>query len=493
MDILMASSEIVPFAKTGGLADVVGALPFAFKKLKCKVKAFMPYYLTVEKSNLSVEPVFEGIPIKLGNEKYVGDILRHEAAPGVEFYFIRQQQFFSREQLYGTPAGDYPDNDKRFIFFCKIILRFCELAGYEPDIVHCHDWQTGLVPVYFKYFQALEGKFKKTATIFTIHNIAYQGLFEYPGFQLTGLPETVYSVAGLEYWGKMNMLKAGINFSDFVTTVSPKYSQEIQTEEYGCGMHGILRDRAEHIVGILNGVDYSVWNPKTDLLIKTNYSLKTIAQKNECKIDLLKEYQLSLKLKDKPLIGLIGRLTDQKGYDLIAEVIDQILERDLTMVILGSGEQKYHDLFNELAQKYPKQFGVRIAYDNKLAHKIEAGSDIFLMPSKFEPCGLTQIYSLKYGTIPIVRATGGLDDTIINYQPAQPDSNGFKFIEYSSQELLTTIDTALENFNNPKVWKQLVRNAMKADFSWDQSAKAYLDLFNRAQNDKAMNLFARFL
>lgn len=480
MNILMASSEMVPFAKTGGLADVVGTLPYALQKLDCKVSVIIPYYLMVEKSSIPVKMQFEGIPVELGNEKFVGNILKATDIPDIEVYFVQQQQFFGREDLYGTEHGDFEDNAKRFIFFNKMALTFCELMKYEPDIFHCHDWQTGLIPAYVKEFQQAQKRFQKTASIYTIHNIAYQGLFDTYFFYLTGLPPSVYSVNGLEYWGKINLMKAGINFSDFITTVSKKYSDEIKTEEYGYGIDGILRNRADRLTGILNGVDYSVWNPDTDPLIAANYNSRSLAGKKQCKADLLAEFKLPKARKNKPLLGIISRLADQKGFDLLAEIIDTLMQRDLSLVLLGTGEKKYHDLFREIARCYPEKAGIRIAYDNTLAHKIEAGSDMFLMPSRYEPCGLNQIYSLKYGTVPVVRATGGLDDTVQAFQPGTGQGNGFKFYDYSASAFLECIDAALSLYSDKKSWRKIVRNAMKADFSWERSAKEFMQLYQRA-------------
>lgn len=484
MKILMASSEMVPFAKTGGLADVVGALPYALEKLDCQIKVILPYYLMVEQAKPNVACHFEAIPIDIGNEKFTGNILSLKLTDKVEVCFVQQHQFYYREGLYGTSEGDFPDNLKRFVFFSKMALKFCELAGFQPDIIHCHDWQTGLIPVYMRTFPQEKLFFEKAASIFTIHNVAYQGLFEARDLGLTGLPDSVFTVAGIEYWGKMNLLKAGINFSDYVSTVSPKYSQEIQTPAFGYGMEGILQDRAARLRGILNGVDYSVWDPATDPLIKANYSSKKMTGKQACKRDLLNEYNLPKTLAQKPLIGIISRLVTQKGFDLLAQIIDPLMERDLGMVLLGTGEKKYEELFRDIAQRYPGKIGVCLKYDNTLAHKIEAGSDIFLMPSKYEPCGLNQIYSLKYGTIPVVHATGGLADTILLFNQDTGTGNGYKFYHYSSWACLEAIDAALRLFQNKKNWKKIVQNAMQADFSWDRSAVAYKQLFEQALDEK---------
>jgi len=314
--------------------------------------------------------------------------------------------------------------------------------------------------------------------VFTIHNIAYQGLFPASHFPLTGLPQKVFTPDGIEFWGSMNLLKAGIVFSDIVTTVSEKYSKEIRTAEFGYGLEGVLDSRKEKLFGVLNGVDYDDWSPEKDKFIIAKYDYKDLNGKAECRKDLLKEYNLNLS-DDAPVIGIISRLADQKGFDILSQAMEELMSMNIGIVVLGTGEKKYHDLFAELAKKYPKKLGVKITFDNKIAHKIEAGSDMFLMPSKYEPCGLNQIYSLKYGTIPIVRATGGLDDTIQDYDPKTGDGNGFKFKEYSSQVLLAKIKESAKIFSNKKEWKKLVQKAMQQDFSWERSAKRYVELYEK--------------
>jgi starch synthase len=480
MKVLMVASEMVPYAKTGGLADVVGSLPLALQKADMEIKSILPYYSMVEQAGVDVTAELIGIPVEIGNEKFTGNILRKKGADGGEVYFVQQHQFFAREGLYGTPQGDYPDNLKRFIFFSKIVLRFCELMDFAPDIVHCHDWQAGLIPVYIKTLAKNIPVFQKTAIIFTIHNIAYQGLFEANQFALTELPNSVFSVDGLEYWGKMNWLKAGINFSDYINTVSLKYSQEIQTPEFGYGMDGILRNRRHRLTGIINGVDYAVWNPETDKLIAANYSIQDLKGKKKCKADLLASFNLPQTAVDHPVLGIISRLAAQKGFDLLAEIIEHLMERNLTLILLGTGEQKYHDLFLALARRFPEKIGVKVAFDNHLAHKIEAGSDIFLMPSRYEPCGLNQIYSLKYGTIPVVHATGGLDDTVQAYDLINGKGNGFKFYNYTAGAFLSAIDQALEIYNRPEEWRKIMINSMQADFSWEKSALSYKALYELA-------------
>ncbi len=482
--VLFATSEAVPFAKTGGLADVAGALPKFLKPLGCDITVVMPYYRMVKKAGFSIEPLGEELQVPMGNEIFTADIYRGRMDQGVPVYFIGRDEFFDREYLYSTPKGDYFDNAERFIFFSRSALALCQNIGFSPQIIHHHEWQTGLIPAYLKSVYRDDPFFSRSADVFTIHNIAYQGLFKKEKFSLTGLPPEMYNPEGIEFWERINFMKAGIVYADAINTVSHKYSEEIQTSEYGYGLEGILRKRGQDVFGILNGVDYQDWDPSRDPHLAARYDLSDISGKRECKRDLLKEFNLPAFLENSPLLGIISRLADQKGFDLLAEIIDELFTLDVGFILLGTGEQKYHDLFNQIAGKYPGKAGIRIAYDDRLAHKIEAGADIFLMPSKYEPCGLNQIYSLKYGTIPVVRATGGLDDTIVDYDPATGKGNGFKFFRYDAEECLGKIKTAISFYHRPEHWRQLLRNAMTADFSWQRSAEAYLQLYQRALEKK---------
>jgi starch synthase len=482
--ILLATPEAVPFAKTGGLADVAGALPKFLRPLGCEVKLVMPYYRMVKNSGLPIQSLGEEIEIPIGNEIIKADLYQGQLDQDIPVYFIGREEFFDREYLYSTPKGDYFDNAERFIFFSKAALLFCQHANFPPDIIHHHEWQTGLIPAYLKSIYRNDPLFSRTGVVFTIHNIAYQGLFKKEKFRLTGLPEEMYSPEGIEFWERINLMKAGIVYADVINTVSQKYSEEIQTPEYGYGLEGILRKRKENLHGILNGVDYKDWDPSLDPHLVARYHLNDLTGKKACKKDLLKEFRLPATLENAPLLGMISRLADQKGFDLLAEIIDELFALDIGFVLLGTGEQKYHDLFNQVARKYPKRAGIRIAYDERLAHKIEAGADLFLMPSKYEPCGLNQIYSLKYGTIPVVRATGGLEDTIVSYDPTTGKGNGFKFSRYDAKELLNQIKAAIGFFYQPDHWRQIIHNAMTADFSWQKSARAYLQLYHRAMEKK---------
>jgi starch synthase len=478
--VLFATPEAVPFAKTGGLADVAGALPKFLQPLGCEVKLVMPYYRMVRTSGFPLQYLREEIEVPLGGEVLRGDLYQGQLTPEIPVYFIGREEYFDREFLYGTPKGDYFDNAERFIFFSRAVLVLAQHLGFSPDIIHHHEWQTGLISAYLQSVYRENPFFSQTAVVFTIHNLAYQGLFIKEKLSLTGLPPEMYNPEGIEFWERINLMKAGIVYGDVINTVSKKYSEEIQTPEFGYGLDGILRKRRQDLYGILNGVDYQDWDPAHDPHLAAPYSVHNMAGKKKCKKDLLKEFGLPASLEKAPLLGVISRLADQKGFDLLAQILEELFQLDLGFVLLGTGEKKYHDLFTEVAQKYPKKAGIRIAYDDRLAHKIEAGADLFLMPSKYEPCGLNQIYSLRYGTIPVVRATGGLDDTITHYDPSTGKGNGFKFKGYDAKELLEQIKRAIALYHQPEHWNQVQQNAMTADFSWQRSAEAYLDLYHQA-------------
>ncbi|MCB1196115.1 glycogen synthase GlgA [bacterium] len=488
LNILFAASEVVPFAKTGGLADVAGALPVALEELGHKVKVVMPYYQMVKKSRKSIKDTEKSVLIEINDRIVEGKIYQSKIGKNVTVYLIENEAYYNRQELYRTTEGDYPDNAERYIFFSKAVLEVAKIFKFQPDIVHCNDWQTGLVPVLLKVKEQKNPFFENTASVFTIHNLAYQGLFWHLDMPLTNLPWSIFNQEGIEYYGNINLMKAGIVFSDVVNTVSKKYSKEIQTEEFGCGLEGVLQNRQNDLYGIVNGVDYSQWNPESDKLIKSNFSSSDLNGKKVCREDLLQEFGLKNK-PSAPIIGIISRLADQKGFDLLAEQINAILQFDLFLVLLGTGEEKYHVLFKEIAKKYSKKVGIKLTFDNTVAHKIEAGSDIFLMPSQYEPCGLNQMYSLKYGTIPVVRATGGLDDTITNYNPKNGKGNGFKFKPYTGKALLSKIEEAVTVYKSKKDWKKLLVNAFECDFSWNASAREYSKLYLKALEKKVINRY----
>jgi starch synthase len=478
--VVLATPEAVPFAKTGGLADVAGALPKFLQPLGCDVRLIMPYHRMVRESGLPLQYLGDEIDVPMGNEIIKADLYQAQLTQEIPVYLIGREEYFDRAYLYGTSKGDYFDNAERFVFFSRAVLILCRHLKFSPEVIHLHEWQTGLLPAYLASLYRDDPFFSPTATVFTIHNIAYQGLFPKEKFRLTGLPPEMYNPEGIEFWERINLMKAGIVYADVINTVSQKYSEEIQTPEFGYGLEGILRKRKDDLFGILNGVDYQDWDPAHDRHLAAPYDSRDLSGKKKCKSDLLKEFKLPASLENVPLLAVISRLADQKGFDLLADIVDDLLALDVGFVLLGTGEKKYHDLFTEIARKYPQKAGIRIAYDDRLAHKIEAGADLFLMPSKYEPCGLNQIYSLKYGTIPVVRATGGLDDTIVSYDPKTGRGNGFKFKDYAAKEFLAQIKLALRFYSQPKDWKQILQNAMTADFSWQRSAQAYLQLYRRA-------------
>jgi len=465
--VLMVASEAAPFAKTGGLADVVGSLPAALRSLGDEVAVLIPRYRAVKLEG--ARRVYDVLPIWLGSRSFDAQLLLMEGE--VPFYFLECPELFDRDGFYGTPDGDFPDNAVRFAAFSRAALSVMRFV-FRPQVVHCHDWETALVPVYMRTFLRRDPTFTGIRCLFTIHNLGYQGLFPKEAMTEIGLGPDLFRPDGLEFFGRVNFLKGGLLYSDFLTTVSKGYAREIQTPEYGFGLEGVLRDRSHVLCGILNGVDYSQWSPENDPFIAAPYSAADLTGKRVCKQDLLREFGLPVEHVDRPLIGIVSRFTEQKGFDLIAEVSERIAAEDLYLVALGSGDAEYEDLFARLAAAHPETIAVRFGYDDALAHKIEAGSDMFLMPSKYEPCGLNQIYSLRYGTVPIVRATGGLDDTI-------DESTGFKFSDYTGLALLRALQDALEAYRQADEWTALMLRGMARDYSWKTSAADYSALYQR--------------
>ena len=476
MNIIFAASECVPFSKTGGLADVVGALPKALAELGHNVSVYLPKYRQTKLTDPKV--LLRSVTIPFDDQYRFCSVLDGGKQSGVQFYFIDYPPFFDSDALYGTSAGDYPDNAERFALYSRAVLEASKILG-PPDIFHCHDWQSALVPVLLRTCYVDDPIFRNTATVFTIHNIGYQGLFPPDTLPLLMLPWDLFTMDKMEFWGKMNFLKGALVFSDYITTVSRKYSQEIQTPEYGFGLEGVLKGRSSTVSGILNGVDYNEWSPEKDRFIARPYSPENLESKRECKRDLLKQFGIENANLDLPVIGIVSRFAAQKGFDLIAEIADDLAGLPIIVTILGSGDKEYEDLFRNLNRQFPDKFALKVAYDNALAHRIEAGADMFLMPSRYEPCGLNQIYSLKYGTVPIVRATGGLDDTIEHWDPATGKGTGFKFTLYSGSSLLATIHEALNAFKDQSSWKKLMVNGMSKDFSWTASAKEYVKIYER--------------
>jgi len=480
LKVAFVAPEGVPFSKTGGLADVVGALPKALAALGHDVEVILPRYRVTPPR--AVVPDAQSLTLPLGSGYKFAAVQDGGIAHKVHTYLVDCPEYFDREGLYQVRGEDYPDNAHRFAAFSMAALEFLKRRANPPDIIHCHDWQTALVPIYLRNLYQDDGYFGKTSVMFTIHNLGYQGLFPPHLLPQISLHAGLFTIDTLEYYGMINLLKGGIIFGDFITTVSSKYAKEIQTREFGYGLEGVLHARAHRLQGILNGVDYEEWNPATDKLLAANYTSANLEGKEACKAALLEKMGVTTPVLHRPVVGIVSRFAPQKGFDLIGAIAEQLASLDLYVVALGTGDLVYEELFQTMAAKYPEKFLVKIAYDNKLAHQIEAGSDMFLMPSRYEPCGLNQIYSLKYGAVPIVRATGGLDDTI---EPFDGKSGvGFKFQEYSPQALLATIQAALDLYANPKLWHHLVQNGMKKDFSWATSARAYSQIYQSLQKEK---------
>ncbi len=476
MRVVMAASECVPFAKTGGLADVVGALPTALQRLGLEVAVILPAYHSIPPAMARQRTEWR-LEVPLSDQIVTAAVLQARLGDGIPVYLIEADQYFARAGLYGTPDGDYLDNAERFAFFSRAIAALLPHLG-GVDVLHCHDWQTALVPVFLRVDSGRYPGLDNVRTVLTIHNIGYQGLFWHFDWHLLNIDWRYFTPECLEFYGKINYLKGGIVSANAITTVSPTYAQEIQTAELGYGLEGVLAQRRDALFGILNGVDYAEWSPERDRHIAAAYSAEDPSGKAACKADLQRTMGLPMNPK-VPLIGIISRLAAQKGFDLLSEVEERLLRKQVQMVVLGSGDAQYQELFTALARRHKKRLAVRIAFDNTLAHKIEAGSDFFLMPSRYEPCGLNQIYSLRYGTIPVVRATGGLQDTINDFDPTRNAGTGFKFADYTGDALLACIERALHAYRNPKQWQLLTRNAMAADFSWARSAQTYAQLYQR--------------
>jgi starch synthase len=482
MHIAFAASEGVPFSKTGGLADVVGALPRALASLGHQVSVYLPRYRQTKL--LDPQTVVRSITVPFDDQYRFASVVTTGNSGGVRFYFVDYPPYFDRDALYGTSAGDYPDNAERFALFSRAVLEASKVLGV-PHVFHCHDWQSALLPVMLRTLYVEDPAFAEVATVFTIHNMGYQGLFPSDTLPLLMLPWDLLTISKMEFFGQVNFLKGALVLSDFVTTVSKKYSHEIQTTEFGFGLEGVLRNRASTVTGILNGVDYDEWSPQTDKFAAANFSPQDLSGKQKCKQDLLSAFGVPNADLKLPVIGIVSRFAAQKGFDLIAQIMDRLAREDMIVVALGSGDKLYEDMFLRLNKQFPSKIAVKVAYDNALAHKIEAGADMFLMPSKYEPCGLNQIYSLKYGTVPIVRATGGLDDTIEPWDARTGKGTGFKFTEYNGEALLGTIKQALLAFRDQSSWQTLMRNGMSRDFSWGASARDYGKIYERVRQLRA--------
>jgi starch synthase len=475
MRILMVASEAVPFVKTGALADVAGDLPRALVRLGHDVDVVIPRYRGVTAGTLERRLSVPSGPQAVDADFYAA------TTDGVRTIFVDHPGYYDRDYLYGVAERDYADNPERFAFLCRAALAWALTEG-SYDVVHAHDWQAGLVPVLLGQMFRTGTLPTRLPTIFTIHNLAYQGVFDASWLPRLGLPWDLMRIDAMEYWGRISFLKAGVVFSRFITTVSPRYAEEIQLPESGLGFDGILRERAQDLIGILNGIDYDRWDPRRDANLPVPYTASNLTGKQDAKRALHEELQLPTTedVLRRPTIGLVSRLVDQKGFDLLAAVADELPRLGATFALLGSGERRYEDLWLGLAARYPDRIGVRLGYDKQLAHLITAGADLFLVPSRSEPSGQSQMYSLRYGTVPLVRATGGLFDTVRNFDPQTGTGTGFTFDEYSPQGLLGTLRWALGVFQDRDTWRRMQIAGMQQDNSWDASARRYVDVYERA-------------
>lgn len=485
--IVLTASEAVPFSKTGGLADVIGALAKSLDQMGHDVVMIIPDYYLLRQRNRNLPKITDtGLRFSIDmNGRQMPASVNWATLPGsnVRVFLIRQPEYFDRPQLYQENGHGYVDNCARFSFFSRAVLEVCRQMVLRPDVIHCNDWQTGLIPALLNTQYSRVPGFERTSSIMTIHNMAYQGRFWHFDMPLTGMDWSYFNYHHMEAWGDMNLLKTGISFADQVTTVSPTYAKEICTADGGYGLEGVLRHRSEDLSGILNGIDDDVWNPEKDNFLPACYSLDSIEQgKPQCKAFLQQRMGLPTR-NDVPLFGMVSRMTDQKGFDLITEAAERLLSRDLQIAFLGTGDPYYESQITGLAQRFPSKVAVQIGFDESLAHQIEGGSDAFLMPSRFEPCGLNQMYSLRYGTVPVVRNVGGLADSVMNFD-LNPHSlntaNGFVFADYNRDALAGTVERALETYSRPHIWKQLVRNGMSRDWSWNRSAAEYVGVYEAA-------------
>ncbi len=482
MNVLFASSEVTPFSKTGGLADVSGSLPPALARLGHEVTVVTPAYRHTKQLGLALETLEVPLEIPIGSKLVRGRVLRCQMPGGVNVILIEQDDYFDRAQLYTENGSDYKDNCERYVFFCRAVMELIRLLELPIDVIHCNDWQTGLLPALLRIeYQHARG-YEDIVTVMTIHNMAYQGQFWHWDMLLTGLDWKYFNWRQMEFWGDLNLLKTGLIFADGITTVSERYAEEIQSQPMGCGLEDVLAQRRSDLTGIINGVDYEVWNPKTDSHLAANFDASDWqAGKALCKAALQRELGMTESPRT-PLLGFVGRLADQKGLDLLAEVIGQWAgTEDVQWAILGTGDPRYHQLLTQLAKAHPGKIGLSLAFSDSLAHRIEAGIDMFMMPSRFEPCGLNQLYSLKYGSLPIVRATGGLADTVCDANAttiANGTASGFAFVDYDTRELEQTLARAVAMYRDqPDAWQRVVGNAMHQDWSWEASAGKYAELY----------------
>lgn len=463
MRIVIATSEAIPYIKTGGLADVAGALFAGFRKLGHDVSLFLPLYEGIQKLD-KPKKILSAQKLHLGERMYYFDVIAEK-----ETYFIANDYFFRRSGLYGNRAGDYPDNVERFAFFSKAVLHVIKSLGLTPHVIHTHDWQTALIPLYLSTDHSLT----EIRTVFTIHNMGYQGIAPHDAMRSIGIPERYFTLDGIEYYGNINLLKAGIQFADEVTTVSPNYAREITSPQFGFGLSGVLKEKG--VTGILNGLDYELWDPSSDTAIKAPFSTNDLNNRSLCKEDLCR--MAGFRDRNKPLIGVIGRFAVQKGHDIIASELNNIVALNANMIILGQGDAAIEDAFAVAAARNPGKVHLITSFNDTIARKIYAGSDLFLMPSRYEPCGLAQMIAMRYGSVPIVNMTGGLADTVADYNTANSRGTGFVFLRPEGQAMVECLKRAFCVYFSSTDWRTIVQNVMKQRFKWSNSEKKYLNLF----------------
>lgn len=472
----------MPFAKTGGLADVTGALPKALRRLRHDVRIIMPRYRAVNPATFGLTRRREALRLTLGGKTLEAGLEEARVpATDIPVYFVDQPALFDRDGLYQARGADFPDNLERFSLFSQAVLDLIPQLGWHPDVVHCHDWQTSLVCAHLALTRAQDPFWGSAGTVLTVHNLAYQGLFPREAWGLTNLPDRAFGIEGLEFYGQVNCLKGGLMFADRLSTVSPTYAKEIQSPAFGCGLEGVLAKRRGELVGILNGMDPEEWDPRGDPHLTAHYSTENLRGKSACKRAV--QAQQGLPVRPVLLIGMIQRLAEQKGIDIFTQAAEDLLRLPLQIIILGTGEARYHEKLSALAAAHPNRLTVSLRFDNALAHQIEAGSDAFLMPSRFEPCGLNQLYSMRYGTVPIVHRTGGLADTVVDLSSStlkQQTATGVVFTDYSAEALLKAVRRAVDLFRAKSRWQALVRLCMRQDFSWERSANDYVRLYEQA-------------